>query len=363
MVSGYNEPAFPLKVPIPYKDSAITYIFLLGHPFRGVGSAYQEFRQQVGLENLVGGNPSVSLELPMYYDMQSEALAYACRMLLRSTQPNLWNPEEIVKDIDAMIGIFSLVRGHSRNLSNLSTQLRTDKQLDASSALLNVYLAEVASNGKNYAWAAELLKQASSSIPYYSNAVELPFQLAYHGNQEVLVPLQIPNISKQEWGEYIGAMFGAVEYAQKNTPKPHHNMLPDQSYHPKSLQAQKDSAIRDERYEDAARARDRIGAANGLILNSMANPFIRHVAYVLLAQLIEDGLAAHISADSFSLERIVNGSPEIIMSATGKVESDKTFTVPADRSLAARILNLMHNRPYVMKFGRFDSRLIHVGDS
>ena len=357
MVNRPNrEYVYTLPKPILYKEQSFRQIFLSGTPFRGVESAYREFRAAVGIDYLANGNPLITLDHLAANNLKAEAVAYAYRTSLYALHGGLWDPTASTENLDTVRNITRLVRNQTPDESE---RLRMQEQLDASSMILKIILSQVAEYGKNFDWARQLLNELLvSQSAYKSGTIHLSFDLAVNGN----FTFGFTGASN-EYEQYLRQRLDDVKSSQLITPQPHNNLLPDPTPHPDSLQARIDHAVAEERYLDAVEPRDRIQDINGRLYNSSANPFVRYVGLELLSRMTKENLGLNLEEDKVRLERIVMGGEiETVVEVQGNTSGSKKVFKMHDADLHARVLHLVHSDPYVTMFGRFNTDLVMVPD-
>jgi len=355
MLGGY-EPAFNPGFPLYYKGRERNQIFLSGAPFRDVNSAYQEIRTKVGLDNIAGRNPAVSLDPNTRDDLLAEGIAYFFRANLYPGELGIRSPKAGVQNFDHARTIFRLIRNHTDDEAEKS---RMQELLDNSSILSNLAFSEMLGYEKNYAWAKQLLSQ---SLDILSTPESREINFYFHFANNSFRQIDISNPYNMKWGECITQIMQGFEQIQVTTLPPHNNLLPDPEPHPESLEAEMCAAVAEERYLDAAKLRNRISAIKGMFLERLANPnpFIRYVGFSLLSGLTEYGLDMSLDKGEMQLERIVDGERRLVVHVKGnETDSEKVFNIN-DADLHTRVLHLIHSDPYVIMFGRFNTDLIMV---
>jgi len=348
-----NDPSFNPGIPILYQGIQYDRLYLTGKPFRGVNSAYQDFRAQVEQASMTSPNTHVGLDKLKTDDLNAESLAHIIRSLYHFNLKDLPNLKKTVDNIDFVIDITRLMINQTTDDIERS---HMEKQLESYYLMLYGSMAQVLTYQKNYEWAKQLLNENLGRLDEYgSDQLNLFFELGNEINLSVKVSL--PQQSGLE--QYLQQKLKNVNTAEASTPGPHFNLLPDPTYHPQSLQAKKEEEVATENYEGAAVTRDRIFGNYEMFFDNFVNPFILFAGKELTSSLLPPDLDVQIGRDELRLERIVEGTPELVVGVKDTSAFKKIFEI-TDAELQARVLHLINSERYVSQFGRFNTDLVLV---
>jgi len=350
-----DNPIIKLPIPIVYGRTRFDQIPMRGYPFKGFESTYYKFRAAVGLDHLAEGNPNVVLDTPTYTQLLAESLAYSFRASGYFGDKKFMNPIASIQELDKVKAIFGLIKNQTDNEYLKSLM---DQQLVATSIVSNIIMAEVALQTKNFAWANQLWSQSLETVSVPGQ--EKTYFIFQFPNSNP-IPLDFQDPEGVGWPKYLSEVLRSVRKIENSVSQPHNNLLPDPTFHPESLQHKIDNAIASGRYMDDIEASKRVEAINGRLYGSLANPFINHVGLELLSKMTEGDLGLHVDEDYLRLETMIgeDESRTVVEVRGNMIGPEKVFEI-SDEDLQARVLHLVHSDPYVVKFGRFNTRLVLV---
>ena len=353
----------PLAEPIQYSGKSFDKISLSGNPFQGSDSLHQKLRQELiarsGIAFLFDGDPRQH-RLSSYTidNLKQEAYAYAVRAKYKGHVFTVTRDVRgAIQDIDRFREIFRLILNHSKD-PDVQTVCQIEWGL-ASSALKS-FMADLAVEHHNYAWAQVLVREASELVEGYMCA---PEQQAMTVRGEKPVAAHIFKDTAQKYVDSLKRKREDVEIERLRDPSPVVEIVPDPQIHPASLKALHASCLATEGFEEAGHARDRITEMQFKILSHEVNPFVSFVAQKLLFEMVPASTEARFRADRVIL--LARGAePEpgdrvprrLTVLARGDVDVAKVFEL-YDPSLHPRLLSLVHSDEYVTAFGRFNTEI------
>jgi len=352
-----------LRVPIFYGGRERGQIYLGGQIFgKDVESTFQRIRDEIPLQCVDSGKPCIDLDSFTVGDLRAEAVAYSARSTAWM-DPNLpcgINPIRAASDLDRTIGILQMISlyAHDREIRE-----RANESLRTYGLISDMAVAVCAVHQKNYAWARMLLENGLKTIGTDGDLPE-EFLSTYHtdaASQSVAIAAALQDAIKSGRGgkalprtlsERLNYLLENVNIRERRDPDQHRDIIPTAGPAPSSYKAKLADAVESERYEDAARLRDRMARVRKTLGTGFPHtrPFIRWAGEETLLGVVPSGRKFKSGDDKLEIYKgreTTSGSLEVavhdprnlppLFQHKGQETSPRGFGIVPQPSLQAQI--------------------------